>query len=161
MTIGYERGKCIRPLRDARENTPSPKWIIFFWCERDCSLRIYSSRSTSQPKVLSGCFAKVVSQFVDDRQMTGSSTMTILLPTPYSAFSSFWQKTACLLCPILPIHSISPWNTFFMFPQMKIVLKGFFADVGEIKQKRGEALKNIRNCFEMWKKCLVRGIACN
>ena len=57
------------------------------------------------------------------------------LPTPHWIFSSFWPKTAWPLYSILPIHPISPCVTFFLFPWMKIVLRGkHFADVEEVKQ---------------------------
>ena len=48
--------------------------------------------------------------------------------------------------------SVTPSN-FFLFPQLKKVLKGKrFADVEEVKQKTAEALKGIKidefkNCF--------------
>ena len=48
--------------------------------------------------------------------------------------------------------------TFYLFSQMKRVLKGkHFADVEEVKQKTAEAQKDIqidkfRNCFEQWEK---------
>ena len=47
---------------------------------------------------------------------------------------------------------------------MKKVLTGkHFADVGEVKQKTAEALKDIKidefkNCFEQWQKCLSIGV---
>ena len=56
---------------------------------------------------------------------------------------------------------------FFLFPQMKKVLKGkHFANVEEVKQKTAEALKYIKigklkNYCEQWEKCLHRCIASN
>jgi hypothetical protein len=56
---------------------------------------------------------------------------------------------------------------FFLFPQMKKVLKGkHFADVEEVKKKTTEALKGItlkefQDCFKKWKTRLDRGIASN
>ena len=61
----------------------------------------------------------------------------------------------------------SDFFIFFMFPQMKKVLRGkCFANGEQVKQKMAEALKGIKtyefkNCFEQWKKCLNRCIASN
>ena len=55
-------------------------------------------------------------------------------------------------------------SDFFLFPQMKRVLKGkSFTNVKEMKQKMAEALKGIevdefKNCFDQWKRCLSRCI---
>ena len=49
-------------------------------------------------------------------------------------------------------------SNFFLFPQMKKVLKGkHFAHVEEVKQKMAKVLKGIKidefkNCFEQWEK---------
>ena len=67
-----------------------------------------------------------------------------------------------------PPHSpnLTP-RAFFLFPQMKGVLKGkCFANVQEVKQKMAEALKGIKidkfkTCFEQWKKSLNRCIVSN
>ena len=56
---------------------------------------------------------------------------------------------------------------FFLFPQMKKVLKGkHFAGVEEVKKETTEALKGItlqefQDCFEKWKTCLDRCTASN
>ena len=82
------------------------------------------------------------------------------LPTPRWVLSSFWPKMAWTQCPALPIHPISPWVTFLLFPQMKRVLKGKrFAHVEEVKQKKkAEALKGSKlttsKTSELWKNIL-------
>ena len=87
------------------------------------------------------------------------------LPTPHWVFSSFWSKTAWLLCPTVPIHW--PQATVFFFPRWKNSSEGkHFAHGKEVKQKKAEALKSIkiikfRNCSEQWKKHLIRCIALN
>ena len=56
-----------------------------------------------------------------------------------------------------PVTQSCPSN-FFLFPQMKKVLKGkCFADMEEVKQNTAKALKGIKfeefkNCFEQWRK---------
>ena len=57
-------------------------------------------------------------------------------------------------------HLISPWLAFFFILNKKILKGKCFADVEEVKQTPGEALKGIkidkvRNCFEEWKKVLI------
>ena len=85
------------------------------------------------------------------------------LPTASWVFSSFWLKMAWPPCSTLPIHL----RDFILFPRMKKVLKGkCFADVEEMKQEMAEALKGIKikefkNWFEQWKKCLSRCIVSN
>ena len=67
------------------------------------------------------------------------------LPTPRWVLSSFWPKMAWTQCPALPIHPISPWVTFLLFPQMKRVLKGKpLANVEEMTRRTAEALKSIK-----------------
>ena len=71
------------------------------------------------------------------------------------------------LWPTLPTHLTSPRTSFFLFPQMKKVLKGKrFADVKVVTQKTAETLKGIKidkfkNRFEQWKKHLDKCIASN
>jgi histone-lysine N-methyltransferase SETMAR len=81
------------------------------------------------------------------QQFLTKNSMTQLLHPPYSP-----DLTLC---------------DFFLFPQMKKVLKGKrFADVEEVKKKMMEVLKGItlkefHNCFEKWKTCLDWCIASN
>ena len=85
--------------------------------------------------------------------------LQVHLPTLCWVLSSFWPKTARPLCPILPIHQISPQLTFFCLfpPDEKKILKGKrLADVEEMKQKTAEARKDtkinkFKNYFEQWK----------
>ena len=83
------------------------------------------------------------------------------LPTPCWVFSSFWLKIAWPPWPTLPIYMTSTWATFYLFPQMKKVLKGKrLSSVEEMKQKMEEVQKGIKiskfkNCFEQWKKVLI------
>ena len=71
---------------------------------------------------------------------------------------------------LVPHPSYSPDLTpsgFFLFPQMKKVIKGkCFANVEEVKQKMAEALKGIKidkfkNHYKQWKKHLNRCITSN
>ena len=63
--------------------------------------------------------------------------------------------------PHPPYSSNLTPRTFFLFPQMKKVLRGkHFDNVEAVKQKMAEALKGIqinefKQCFEQWKKHLT------
>ena len=81
------------------------------------------------------------------------ANLQIQLPTPHWGVQQFFTKTSMTLVPHPPYSlSVTPSN-FFLFPQLKKVLKGKrFADVEEVKQKTAEALKGIKigefkNCF--------------
>ena len=84
--------------------------------------------------------------------------LQVRLPTLPWVFSSFDQNTAWPTQPSLPIHPDVHQSDFFLFPQMKKVLKGkHFANVEEVKQKTGETLRGvkmdeIKNCSEQWGK---------
>jgi hypothetical protein len=73
-----------------------------------------------------------------------------------------------MIQPLNPPYSpdLAPCD-FFLFPQMKKVLKRKqFADVEEVKKKTTEALKGItlqefQDCFKKWKTRLDQCIASN
>ena len=61
-----------------------------------------------------------------------------------------------------PLYSLDlNLSDFFLFPQLKKVLKGkYIADVEGVKQKTAGALKGFKtdefkNCFEQWKKVSI------
>ena len=72
--------------------------------------------------------------------------LQVHLPTQQLSVQQFLTKNSMILMPTLPIHLILPRVTFFLFCQMKKVLKGaHFGDVEEVKQIDG-----LKNCFEWW-----------
>ena len=82
-------------------------------------------------------------------------------------FSSFWPKVARPPCPTLPIHSVSPGVTFFVYLDGKRPQRETFCRYGRGEAKKmTEALKSIKinkfkNCFAQWEKSLNRCIASN
>ena len=57
----------------------------------------------------------------------------------------FLSKTSMTPVPHLPRSPGLALSNFYLFPQMKKILKGkCFADVEEVKQKTAEALKGIK-----------------
>ena len=79
----------------------------------------------------------------------------------------FLIKNGMTPMPHPPIHRILLQVPFFLFPQMKKVLKGkCFAPVEGVRQKTAEALKGIKtykfkDCFEQWEKSLDGCVASN
>jgi len=91
-------------------------------------------------------------------QVSGFCIMTMLLPTQHWVCGSFSRKTGWQqLCTPPCSPDLAP-RDFFLFPRMKIDLKGkHFQNVEEVREKMTEALKAItlqefQNCFEQWKK---------
>jgi len=69
------------------------------------------------------------------RMQTGCCTMTVRLHTPCSLWGNSWQRITWPLFPTLPSH-LTPCN-FYMFPNMKLRLKGWrFVSIEGSKQDR-------------------------
>jgi hypothetical protein len=100
--------------------------------------------------------------------MVGLFTMTMLLLTLLLPFKSFWPKKIFLWYPTLHTHLILPPCDFFLFPKIKMNLKGRrFDDISTIQKNSTSELDSLKvedfqRCFQKWQKCwdtciLLRG----
>jgi hypothetical protein len=98
------------------------------------------------------------------REVTGSCTMQMLLPTHPTLFRTSWLNIRSHKC-CCPLFTNMALCDSFLFPQMKMLLKGNrFQDMDEIKQNMMTQLlafpkRLFQKCFRQWKdhwnKCVV------
>ena len=76
------------------------------------------------------------------------------------SIQQFLTKNGTTPCPTIPIYQSCPkWLLFWVSPdeKTKVLKRGCFASVEDIKQKTAEALKGIKinkfkDCFEQWER---------
>jgi hypothetical protein len=91
-------------------------------------------------------------------QKVGFFTMTMLLFTPPFPFKTFWPKKIFLWYPTLHNRLILPLVIFFLFPKIKMKLKGRrFDDIPTMQQNATSELdslkvEDLQCCFQKWQK---------
>ena len=91
----------------------------------------------------------------------GCSTMTMRQPMLPSWLDGFWPITTWLWCHILPTRPDLAPSDFFLFPKLKMKLKGRSFQTEEIQAESEAVLNTLREndfqeCFKNWQRCWDR-----